>query len=312
MGTKLKRFNIGKKMYLFVFATVLFTVASVSIISYRILSNQIDTYYKRLTINSAEFYSSVFDGDYLAELRDVIMSDEYQALRDHAEEIDDDSLVIEYLDERGLWDQYQVEREKLLSYVEDMDDIEYLYLIVWSEDPAEDGLYYDMYLVDADDLPFYQAGYWEEREPEFEGVMPEDTIDPVISNGDWGWLCSAYKAIYDSNGNIVCHLGCDVTMDQIMAERSATLISIIASAVLCAVIALIGAFVFVNKTIVRPLKSLTSGMKNFSPAVGKDYDQSGVIDLDIRSSDEIRDVYEETRSMQMRLVDYIRDITTIR
>ena len=153
-----RRFNIGAKMYLFVAATVILSIAGISTFSYIINVGQIDSFYKRLTINSANYVRGLVDGDYLSELRNVIESDEFQELRDHAEEIDDDSQIIEYLDERGLWDRYVETRNTLRSVVEDMDDIEYLYLITWSTEPSEDGNYYDMYLIDADDLPFYQSG----------------------------------------------------------------------------------------------------------------------------------------------------------
>lgn len=312
MNSKKTRFNIGLKMYLFVTATVLFAVAGVSTLSYLIDSSQIDEFYKRMTVNSAIHYSRMVDVGFLSRLREVAMSDEYQQLRTQAEETDDESLVIGYLDEHGLWEQYVTERNKLRAYVEDMDEIEYLYLVTWAEDPSEDGNYYDMYLIDADDVPVYQTGYYEEREPEFEGIRPMDVIDPVISNGDWGWLCSSYKAVYDSDGNIICHVGCDVTMEQIMNERRTNLIYLAISALFCAIIIYFCAVVFVNRTIVKPLNRLTKGLKNFSPAVGKNYEQSGVIKLDINSRDEIQDVYEETRSMQMRLIDYIDDLTNIK
>jgi len=48
-----------------------------------------------------------------------------------------------------------------------------------------------MYLLDADDVPVYETGYYEEREKEFLGVDAYQEIEPTISNGNWGWLCSA-------------------------------------------------------------------------------------------------------------------------
>ena len=312
MRSRLQTFKIGPKMYLFVMATILFAVASVSALAYLIDSGQIDDFYKRLTVNSAEYYASLADGDYLAELHDAVATDEYQELREYAEEIDDESLIQDYLVEHGLWEGYENERSKLRNYVEQMDDIEYLYLITWNEAPFENGLHYDMYLIDADDVPLYQTGYLEEREPEFDNVIVGDIIDPVISNGDWGWLCSSYKAVYDSNGNLICHVGCDVTMEQIINERRNNLLYLTLGAIVCACLVHIGAMIFVNRNIVKPLTSITSSVKRFSPAVGRDYESSGVIDLDIHSHDEIRDVYEEIRSMQIRLIDYIDDITSIK
>lgn len=62
---------------------------------------------------------------------------------------------------------------------------------------------------------------------------------------------------------------------------------------------------------VRPLNKLTREMEKFSPAPGRSYDEAGVVDLKIKSHDEIRNIYEEIKSMQMRITDYIDDISEI-
>ena len=46
-------------------------------------------------------------------------------------------------------------------------------------------------------------------------AMPE----PTISNGDWGWLCSDFKPVYSSDGECICIVGCDIGMNDVMAER---------------------------------------------------------------------------------------------
>lgn len=120
------RFSIGKKMYVFVITIVLLAIAGIWILSYRITRDQIDRYYKRLTINSARNYASFVDIGYLRELRAAAESSEFQELRDYAEEIDDDSLIQDYLEEHGLWDKYVEQREVMRTYVDNMDDINYL------------------------------------------------------------------------------------------------------------------------------------------------------------------------------------------
>ena len=63
------RFTIGKKMYLFVIAIVLFATGCVCALNYVINVDQINTYYKRLTINNAVNYSTLVDVEFLKELR---------------------------------------------------------------------------------------------------------------------------------------------------------------------------------------------------------------------------------------------------
>jgi sensor histidine kinase regulating citrate/malate metabolism len=102
METKKRRFTIEKKMYLFIFAMIFFAVASVCLFSYIINVSQIDGYFKQLTLDNAQNVASLIDADFYKELRTIAESEEYQAIRDQAEEEDDDELVIEYLQEQGM------------------------------------------------------------------------------------------------------------------------------------------------------------------------------------------------------------------
>lgn len=308
-----RRFSIGKKMYVFILGIVVLAIAGIWFLSYRITSNQIDKYYKRLTINSARNYASFVDVDYLRELRAVAESDEYQQIREIAEETEDDSLIQEYLEEHGLWDRYATQREHMRTYVENMDDIEYLYIVAWGEEAAEDGNLYDMYILDADDVPLSETGYYELREPEFEGFNPVDETEAIISNGDWGWLCSGYSPVFDDDGNVVCTVGCDVSMENVIADRRSNMISFSISAVIYTVLVLVMAFFVVTKFVVRPLNRISAEMKKFSPKTNRNYEESCVLHLKStrHTKDEIDDIYNEIRSMQIRIIDYIDDITAI-
>ena len=309
-----RRFSIGKKMYVFVLGIVVVTIIGIWFLSYRSTAKQIDRYYKRLTINSARNYASFVDPNYLHDLRELAESEEYQALRDQAEELEDDSLIEDYLREHGMWEEYEEQRDRMRTYVENMDDIDYLYIVAWADEASEDGEYYDMYILDADDVPLYETGYYEQREPEFEGFDPRRESDAVISNGDWGWLCSGYAPVYDRYGKLVCTVGCDVSMEDVMADRRANRISLSVSAVIYTIIVLIAAFLVVTRFVVRPLNLIAEEMKKFSPKQHRNYKESGVIDLKStrHTQDEIDDIYNEIRSMQIRIIDYIDDITAIR
>ena len=124
-------------------------------------------------------------------------------------------MIQEYLEAHGLWEGYTENRNKLIKYLGNMSAIKYLYIIAIGDMDA----LYDMYLIDDDENPIYETGYYEERKPELRGIDFTKTVEPTISTGDWGWLCSAYAPVYDSSGNLVCQIGCDYSMDEVMAER---------------------------------------------------------------------------------------------
>ncbi|MBR5089815.1 MAG: GGDEF domain-containing protein [Ruminiclostridium sp.] len=305
MEKKKKRFSIGSKMYLFVTCIVLAAVFGTAALSYFISAGQIDTYFKRLAYNSATNFASFMDTDFLEELKTVAASDEFQAMRDRAEEEDNESELEEYLTEKGLWDRYCEERDLLCTYLYNMEDIKYLYVIVLGPADAES----DMFLLDDYDNPIYETGYYEERESELRGMDPTRDIEPTINNGDWGWLCSAYAPVRNQSGKIVCHVGCDVDMEDIMKERVNFLVYTLIGAFVFTVLVLLGAILFANRVVVRPLNLLTAETRKFRPAENITYEQAGVIDIDLKSRDEISDIYNVIRSMEKNIVDYLNDLS---
>ncbi|MBR6101073.1 MAG: diguanylate cyclase [Ruminococcus sp.] len=304
---KKRRFPLGAKLYLFIIITVFAATFGAAFLAYRINVSQIDNYFKNLAKHTARNFASFVDPDFLDELNTVASAEEYQALREQAEEDEDEAVIQEYLTEKGLWEQYDSTRSLLIKYLRNMSDIKYLYIVKWGD--MNDT--HDMYLVDDDENPIYETGYYEEREPEFEGVDPNNAIEPVINNGDWGWLCSAYAPVYNAEGKLVCHVGCDIEMEDIMSERGANLRYILFGAVGVTLVVLLAAMLYTRRFVITPLNRITDEMKRFTPSENKSYEDAGVIDLDIRTNDEIQDIYSVIQTMQRNIIDYLNDLSTM-
>lgn len=290
-------------MYIFVIITILSVAFGTSTIAYTTGADQIDRYYKQNTADNARNFASMVDGDFLRELRRAAESEEFQAIRNQAEENDDEAPVEQYLREKGLWDRYSDTRDRITAYLENMKGIKYLYIVAHGDKNAE----HDMYLVDDKENPIYETGYYEEREAELRGVDISNLPEPTISHGDWGWLCSDFKPVFDSDGKCVCIVGCDIGMDDVMAERQRLLLILVAGVLIFTSVVLTAAFVFINKTIVTPLHSMTDEMKKFTPSENLSYQEAGVIDLNIKSHDEINEIYQGIRDMQIHIIDYLKD-----
>ena len=298
------RVSIGVKLYIFIIITVLAAAIGTAFLAYGINANQIDRYYKQVAFDTAVNFSSFVDGDYLRTLREAAESEEFQRLRETAEENDDESIIQAYLEANGLWEGYVKTRGDLVRYLRNMEAIKYLYIIACGDENAE----YDMYLVDDDENPIYETGYYEEREPELMGMDLTQRVEPTISTGDWGWLCSAYAPVYDSDGNVVCQIGCDFGMDDVMAERYRSLMYIVLTAIALTAVVLVGAVLYVNRIVIKPLNSLTAEMKKFKPQENVSYLKAGVISLRIKSRDEINELYDGIRSMQINIIDYLNHL----
>lgn len=292
-------------MYLFVILIVLAVSFGIALLSYAISVDQIDRYFKRLSYNSADTFAAFADPAFLEKLRSTAESDEYQALRDKAEEAEDESLIEAYLREKGLWDEYAAARDHLDTYLGHMEDIKYLYIVVIGDKDAKT----DMYLLDDSDNPLYQTGYHEEREMELYGFDASQKIEPTISHGPWGWLCSAYTPVKADDGSIICHVGCDVDMNKVMSERNTYLICISCSAFGVTVLALLFAILFTRTVIVTPLRRLAIGARRFTPSKDATYEEAGVVEMELKSNDEISDIYEVIRSTQMETIDYLNDLS---
>lgn len=300
-----KRSSIGRRVYAFIAVVVFLASFGASMIAYLIHAGQIDAYYKNLSLNTAINFASLVDGDYLGSLADAVVTDEYTELRDAAEEADDEGMIRDYLISHELWDQYDSTRSLLIKYLHNMDDIEYLYIMKLGGEKT--GL--DLYLIDDDNNPLYVTGSTEEDNLELGGAT--GIVPPSISNTEWGWLCSAYAPVFDSNGQVVCHIGCDINMDEVMASRIRSLLyDILGSAAFTLLIMLLAIF-YTKRTLIKPLNEITVNMDKFSPSRDADYEKSGVLVLDIRNNDEIGDIYHAIQSMQKRIVDHIKDIVVI-
>lgn len=303
-GKEKRRVSIATKMYVFVAAIVVMVGLGTTAIAYRAQANQIDSYYKQNTADNARNFASMVDGDFLRELEGVAASEEFQAIRDAAEEAGDEAPVEAYLREAGLWEQYSETREQLSEYLRNMDGIKYLYIIAHGDKDALE----DMYLIDDDENPIYETGYYEEREETLRGIDLTDMPEPTISYGDWGWLCSDFKPVYDSNGEAVCIVGCDIGMDELMTERRRLLAILVTGMLVFTSVVLAISVFFINRAVVRPLNAMTGEMKKFAPSQNADYEQAGVINMNIRSNDEIGEIYHGIRDMQISIIDYLRDL----
>lgn len=304
MKIKRKKLSLGRKIYLFVGITVFVAGIVVAILSYFINASRINGYFSELALDSARYLASQVDAEGLLELKKVIQSEEYQALREVAEEEDNEQLIEDYFKENGVWEIYSDNREIINEYLHKMQDVEYAYLIVWAGPNDK----YDMYLIDDDTTPMYESGYYEEREAEFAGVDATKEVKPTISHGDWGWLCSSYVPILTDDGTLVCQMGCDVAMDDIMQERYHNFIFILVAALISTGLITAGLMSLIRRRLIRPLDSITGEMTKFSPSEDLDREKSGVIDLNMNSKDEIEDIYNEIRSMQIRILDYLGDV----
>jgi diguanylate cyclase (GGDEF)-like protein len=63
--------------------------------------------------------------------------------------------------------------------------------------------------------------------------------------------------------------------------------------------------------VIRPVNLLTAEMKKFKPFVNAGYGEAGVADLEFRRQNEIHELYDGIRSMQIKIVNYLNDMDAL-
>ena len=150
-------------------------------------------------------------------------------------------------------------------------------------------------------------------DPSFEKYLPAllagDEIEPVISNDSYGWLLTVYKPLKDDAGTTVCYLAVDVSMEKLVSDEGLFLTSIISLfaaffVLVCAIVLWLARY-----GIILPLNSIARASSNFmlgdASVQGESADKIDA--LEIRTGDEIENMYDAINKMSKEAVRYTAD-----
>lgn len=297
----MKKLSLGKKLMALVLLSMIILAFALFHISSWEHGTKVDEYYRSNASKLALSVAHSLDGDFIGQLREIVDEEDFKSLREKAEETNDWAPVWDYLDRKGIRQQYAALCEALNVTRQDM-DVKYVY-IHSIEGPVS------VYLASAPEGIEY-LGYVGPNAEEFSMYTTNVHIDPDVSNMDGEWLCSAYEPVFDSSGNAVSTVGVDIDMNQVMADRMHFHYRMILYSCVITAIAVAAGLLLIRFIVVTPVEKLTEGAKTFTDEENG-YSQESVISLDIHSGDEIEELYHETRSMQQKILEYVDNITKI-
>ncbi len=213
----------------------------------------------------------------------------------------DGDRVLEYL-ENGERDAYYWQVQDFMNTIQQHSDLVYYYVYV----PHEDSVIY-VWDSESDDslgeMDPYDEGGEKLIEALFRGEQPDEIVF-TYSEG-YGYLASANRAIYNSDGEPVAVVGVDISTPGIVR----TLLSFIAIIVLCViVIVLISMTVFygfMRRSIVTPISQLSAGAKNMVDNL----ETGTLFQMDIHTGDEIEELAESFRQMDVEVREYIHRLS---
>ena len=272
-------------------------------IAYWANTSQVDEFYRVETVETAATVSSLLNGDRIGALRDFLSTPEYQEIRNRAEEAEDEQMIEDCLAENGWLEEVQSLR-KTMSGLRDLQDAKYIYMLHMPADRHE-----SMYVLDPDE-PLWIMGLVEADAEGFERKTDNERIEPTVSLTDFGWLSSGYEPVLNSAGEAVACVGVDIDMTKVMRDRNAFLIRLLTYTIILGLTASVLVMYLMSRTVTKPISMLSKAVGEFGSHGGK-ITSGDVINLPIHTRDEIGLLYQETREMEIRLIDYMDNLATV-
>ena len=300
-GNTKGRISLTVKLNALILAIIVILAGGLVAIAYHVNSQRVDQYFKQTTAQDASAVAAFMDGDYLQTLLDAIQSEEFSQVRTAALEAEDEAIIRDWLEQKGLYDRFSQTMDVLKTYQEKL-NVRFIYIqsvqgnaSVNLCDPDEDLLYLGSMEISADEFDSYQSNV---------------RIEPTVSTTEFGWLCSAYEPIVASDGHAAALLGVDIDMNNVMKERRQFLVSMLLFSGVLMLLSIAVTIFLMRRMATKPLAMLSKATLGFADSK-EGYTKEDVINLPIKSKDEIGDLYHEIRSMQGRMVEYLENLTRV-
>ncbi len=269
--------------------------------SYITHSREINTLYQDRVARVSITTASLLDGDYLEKLCETAASEEYQELREKAQAADDTSLLTDYLTEKGLYEDY-IRYTNLLKTLQQREQVEYLYV----QDLGEEGA---MYLLDPSESIF-SLGLIEKNADGLDDQTKNDRVPATVTKSEYGWLCTCAEPVMASDGSIPAVVGVDLDMNEVIGRRDRfALLMLVQSLIILAIVAAAGSF-YIRKVVTDPLSDLARDASAFGAENETDL-ESLVVKVPDRRKDEINDLYEDIRKMQLGIIRYMNNLKAV-
>ena len=311
---KPRRFSIGPKLSILVVIGILLSSFGVLAVAYYMHCRQIEKIYFDDAESSALNVSNIIDPYYVEWLWENINTEEFRSLHEQAVQANDPGIIEEWMRNQpsslkiaslNLLDDYKYTYDLLRTVEEsfpysdiyiqrDQDQITYYLIDPNSEDPADSLL---------------SIGTVEPLIKEFADYDDNAMIPPTISNSEYGWLCTTCRPIFLDN-NAIGLICVDIDMNDIVHERRLVLLNSYLLILAVTIIAIAASMHIIRRVAIKPLRDLQEKTCGFTDGA-KGYTKENVIKLDLRSNDEISDLYHEIRLMQEHIVDYTLDLERV-
>lgn len=131
----------------------------------------------------------------------------------------------------------------------------------------------------------------------------------ITNTPEYGWLVTAGSPIYQGD-EVIAYAMVDITMGTIKAAQQKSILTLGLYILLSVVAIVVVSFFFFHFGLIRPIKKLTRAAKQFN-SNGDDQNSAVFTNLKINTRDEIQDLTESMRDMEVDINSKIKSLTLI-
>ena len=325
-----RRISMQVKLSALVICSMLLVAVGLTAISYYIFCRRVDDKYNVTIQHAAEACANKVPEKMLIYFWDKVNTDEFREVQKRAKALNDETPIADWMRSQQSFyndltknivmeNSLDEDNEENVDYetwtlMDDYDDILSCLLTI-KEYFDIDSAYYQYCegnitynIADPNENLFY-IGTVEEPIPDFEDYPGNVTVPPLVYHSDFGWRLTAIEPVRDrATLEPVAAAGVDINMTDIIRERYSYLRqSLVFMAILLAGAIAVSVAVL-KRTAIKPLRELAEAATRFAKD-DRAFAKEDVIDLDIRTNDEVGDLYREIRSMENRIVEYTEHLT---
>lgn len=229
-----------------------------------------------------------------------------------AHEIDPEK-VDEFIKKGEKAEGYKETEKELYAIRDNYPDMDYVYVYQIKKDGC-----HVVFDLDSPDLKGEEPGTVIPFDKSFKKLVPDllagKKIDPIETNDTYGWLLTSYEPIYDSKGKCVCYAAADIKVSEIKEyERNFVVRVILLFFGFFILILAIGLWL-VKYHVILPINCMASMASRFASSEADNNEEAmeesleQIKNLDIRTGDEVQNLYESFRQMTSDTVDHVHDM----
>ncbi len=202
------------------------------------------------------------------------------------------------------------EAEQLLYNIKDSSpDIEYIYVYRILPDGC-----HVVFDLDTEDVAGGEPGDVVEFDESFSEYLPAllagEDIEPLVTNDTFGWLLTVYLPVRDAQGVCRCYAATDIAMGDLIADDVSFVSRVTALFLGIFVLVLVYGLWLAERFVTRPINTMARVTSEFAydSAEARKQSVESIRALDIRSGDEIENLYKSFEKTTEDMVRCIEDV----